>query len=456
MKRLRILAAAALLWLVISALLAPAGEVGQRAVRQVRVTAERASVYIEASRSSSRIDIVSKGTLLNLLQTNKVRGSWYYVTYSSSRYGTRVSGFVLDSAVEVVGEASPAAPENKKPEEKTAAVPPLPPVQPEARVREETKPELPPPKVEKSLVATSLPGAMRIMLPPASPPQDRFWRLIETAETPKKPAEAEIPAPEPPRISEAVVHTGIPKGRDYSFPRGTRPLQDPPWKITEPVPVEPERPVSKLEPPPAKKEEAKPKEATPPPAPPKKATPPPDPKEKQAPPGSITRPSRLPGVRKSPGGLSISLGYGTSFGGAGGCLQVSTGGGIALHAGAGIFPTTLVYSDTDWVKNETLWSVGLKYYLPIQSSLFYPYLDLQYGGLRVEAAQVVIGLWDYDYVYSQEQKSLWGPSILAGVEVRRGRLGICGALGVSYVATSWDYLQDKVALSFDTSLVVHF
>jgi hypothetical protein len=83
-------------------------------------------------------------------------------------------------------------------------------------------------------------------------------------------------------------------------------------------------------------------------------------------------------------------------------------------------------------------------------------VDIQFGGLRVEAAQVVVGIWDYDYVYSQEQKSLWGPSFLAGVEIRKGRFGICGALGISYVTTSWDFLENRVSLSFDTSLVVHF
>ncbi|MEW5902018.1 MAG: hypothetical protein AB1715_11195, partial [Acidobacteriota bacterium] len=118
--------------------------------------------------------------------------------------------------------------------------------------------------------------------------------------------------------------------------------------------------------------------------------------------------------------------------------------------------TTLIYSETDWVKNQTFWSVGLKYYLPFKSSSIYPYVDLQYGGLRIEAAQVVIGIMDQSYVYSQEQKSLWGPSILAGAEIRRGRFGLNGAVGMSYVVTKWEFLQKNLSLAYDLCLAIYF
>lgn len=415
MKRERTIPAAAILWLIIIALCAAAGQRDHTNIKQVMVIAERASVYIEPSRGSTRIDIVAKGDLLNLLQTKKVKGTWYYVSYSSSRYRARVSGFVLDSAVELVGEAVPPAAEIKKPEEKPATSPPLPPVRPEAKKREEPRPEPPPPpRIEESLVETTLADGQRIALLQTPPPQETPWRKPETSVPEIKPDEAKAKAAEPP----------------------------------------PARPAPKPEPP-EKHKETVPKEAAAPKPPPAKAAPPPEPKEKQAPP-PIIKPSRLPGARKGPGGISLAVGYGSSFGGAGASFQFSTNRGIALHAGAGVFPTTLIYSDTEWVKNETLWSIGLKYYLPIRSILLYPYVDIQYGGLRVEAAQAAIGIWDYDYVYSREQKALWGPSVLAGVELRKGRLGICGALGVSYVTTSWDFLQDRVALAFDMSVVVHF
>lgn len=456
MKRERILRAA-LLWLIVPAVCAAAGQRDHLNIKQVRVIAERASVYIEPSRGSTRIDIVAKGDLLNLLQTKKVKGNWYYVSYSSSRYGARVSGFVLDSTVELVGAAILPVPEIKRPEEKPATTPPPPPVRTETKAREEPKPEPPPPpRIKESLAATSLPNGLRMLLTPVAPPVERPWRAIATTEPPEKPVETESNPPVQPLISEAIIPTAVPNAKQHSFPRGAQSLQDPPWKIEEPVPTEPEGPKPKPEPPPEKPIEAKPKAEPVPKAPPEKVTPPPESKEKQAPPSRIARPSRLPGVRKSPGGISIALGYGSSFGGAGACFQISTNRGIALHAGAGVFPTRLIYSETDWVKNKTLWSVGLKYFLPIRSSLFYPYIDVQYGGLRVEAAQAVVGIWDYDYVYRREQKALWGPSVLAGLELRKGGLGVCGALGVSYATTSWDFLQDKVALTFDTSLVVHF
>lgn len=415
MKRERTIQAGAFLCLITIALCAAAGQRDYPNIKQVRVIVERASVYIEPSRGSTRIDIVAKGDLLNLLQTKKVKGNWYYVSYSSSRYRARVSGFVLESAVELVGESVPPSPEIKKPKEKPAISPPLPPVRPEAKKQEGPRPDSPtPPRIEESLVATTLPDGQRIVLPQTPPPQERPWPTPETAVPEMKPVKAEAKAAEPP----------------------------------------PDMPAPKPEPP-EKPKEMVPKEAAAPKPPPEKLAPPPEPKEKQAPP-RIIEPSRLPGARKGPGGLSVAAGYGASFGGAGASFQFSTNGGIAFHAGAGVFPTTLIYSDTDWVRNETLWSIGLKYYLPIQSSLLYPYVDVQYGGLRVEAAQAVIGVWDYDYIYSREQKTLWGPTVLAGVEIRRGRFGICGAMGVSYAITSWGFLQDKMALAFDTSLVVHF
>ena len=434
----RLLPTAALACLLLAPLSAALFQSAKQDTRQVRVSAERASVYIEPSRGSTRIDIVVKGTVLNLLQRRKVNDIWYHVSYSSARYGTRVSGFVLDAAVEPASEPAAPAPEEKEP-------PPLP---PKPETKEETRPAPPPPsRVEMSLLATSPPEKRTIPLPQrVSPLVDQAWK---TAEITPAPQETARPAPsESPRTSELIAPTSLPANRAYVIPAGAVPLADHPWKVEGRLPLEEAKPAAKTEPkpepppPPAKKKEEPPSK----PPPPQKKSPEPRP----------VRPPRPPALRKGPGGLSFGLGYGSSFGGAGACLQFSTGMGLALHAGVGVFPTKLVYSDTDWVKNETLWSVGLKYYLPVRSAFLYPYVDIQYGGLRVEAAQVVIGIWDFEYVYSREQKPLWGPSLLAGVELRAGRFGLCGALGVSYVTTSWDYLENRVSLSFDTSLVVHF
>ncbi len=395
----RIFLTAVLLVPVIPALSADHFAAASQDSRKVRVTAERASVYIEPSRGSTQIDIVTKGTLLNLLQKNKVKNTWYYVSYSSPRYGARISGFVLDSSVELMGETIPRPSGEKKAPEKAGSrsvVPPTkPPVRPEVEEKRETKPEPPAPKIEEALTLTALPKSHLIVLPPAEISLlDQPWRLVEV-----------VPFKEKPLVKKEEEVAPVP----------------PPEKRRE-VEKQPE----KAEP------EAKPPEP------------------------QVIRPPRAPAQRRGPGGISIGLGYGSSFGGAGACLQVSSGIGLALHMGAGVFPTTLIYSDTDWVKNETLWSVGIKYYIPIRSPLFYPYIDIQYGGLRVEAAQVLIGIWDFDYIYKKEQKSLWGPSVLTGIELRMGWFGISGALGISYVTTSWEFLKDKTSLSFDTSLFVHF
>jgi hypothetical protein len=167
-------------------------------------------------------------------------------------------------------------------------------------------------------------------------------------------------------------------------------------------------------------------------------------------------PARIAEPRRKRGLLTFGLGYGSSFGGAGGFIQFNTKASICLHGGVGMYPTEFIYSGTDWVKNEVLYSVGVKYYLPFNSRSFAPYIDLQYGGLSVEAAQVVIGIWEYSYVLSHEQKSLWGPSFLGGAEIRLGRFGLNGAVGVSYNLTDWQYLDQKLFFTFDAGLVIYF
>jgi hypothetical protein len=395
------------------------------AVKQVRVTAERASVYIEPNRASSRIEIVAKGTVLNLLQESKVKGSWYYVSFNSPRYGSRISGFIMDTMVEPVLEAPPA-------KETETTRPEAPPAPPQVEEKKEIVKETPaPPKVE------------------------------EKKEPPK-----EIPAPPPAVESKAL--TSLPKGRSFNFPRKEAPLVEAAWKIEEkplaqeakppaPQPVVAQKPEVKVETPPKPPEAEKPppEEKQPQPAEVKEPVPEKKPEPKPAEPQPV-RAARVSPPQKGPGFITVGLGYGSSFGGAGGSLQLNTRMGLSLHAGIGLYPTSLIYSETDWVKNEMMWSVGLKYYLPLSSSSFFPFLDVQYGGQRVEAAQVVIGIWDYNYVMSQEQKSLSGPSFLGGFELRKGRFGITAAAGVAYTTTSWEYLQSKVSLAFDAGLVIHF
>jgi hypothetical protein len=389
------------------------------AVKQVRVTAERASLFIEPSRTSIRIEIVTKGTVLTLIQERKVKEIWYNVSFVSPRYGSRISGFILETMVEPVEESPSPAPEKKT----------------EAPPRKEEPPSKP--------------------AEPATPPQ--VEEKVETAKV----------TPVPPKPVESLTLTPLPRSRSISLPRKGISLPEAAWKVEEKPLIQEAKPPRPVVPPSAEaKEETKPKPAAiTPPAPEKK----PEPEVKKP---EVVPPEKKPGAktsepqpvkilrtgppRKGPGLIMLGVGCGSSFGGAGAALQWNTRTGFSLHAGVGLYPTSLVYSETDWVKNEMMWSVGLKYYLPFSSSSFFPFVDLQYGGIKVEAAQVVIGIYDYQYVLSQEQKSLWGPSVLAGIELRKGRFGITAAVGAAYATTSWEYLQSKVSLVFDAGLALHF
>ena len=420
------------------------------AVKQVRVTVERASIYIEPSRTSARIEIVGKGTVLNLFQERKVKDIWYYVSFNSPRYGSRISGFIQESAVEMVGGSPPAPP--KKEEKAPPKVEPeqvrppvvVPPPRAEEKKELPKEPPAPPPVVE-TMVLTKLPKSKSYKFPRKEAPlQEAAWRILERAPV--------IEKKRPVEVREFALLTVPPKRRTIALPKKEKPLDDTAWRVIQPVvakatePAEKPKPKEKLEPKPAppkvKKKPAETKRET-------------KPETKPAEPQPVKAPQIRP-PRKGPGFITVGLGYGSSFGGAGGSLQLNTGMGLSLHAGVGLYPTTLIYSETDWVENKPLWSVGLKYYLPIGSPAFFPFVDVQYGGLRVEAAQVITGIWDYKYIMSYEQKTLWGPSGLAGVELRTGRFGISAAVGAAYATTSWEYLKDKVSFVFDTGLVFHF
>jgi hypothetical protein len=411
------------------------------AVKQVRVTAERASIYAEPSRTSARIDIVEKGTVLNLFQLNKVKNVWYYVSYDSPRYGSRVSGFIQDSYVEPVGAegTQPAKPvERKEPRKTEPPPPPEKPAPPPPKAEERAAmPEAKPvPQVERSLGLTPVPRGQTFRFPRREPQrQEMAWippAPVEKTEETK----AALPLKEE---KEKPPEKGLTEAPKESKPPQPRPA--PPVKQTQPR-IKEEKP--KLEPE-AKQEKAK-------------ARPQPENIEEKKPqfqPPPV-QPSRMAAPRRGPGAFRLSLGYGNSYGGAGALLQVNIGMGVSLHGGVGMYPTTVIYSGTDWVKNEVLYSAGLKYYLPLGSGAFLPYLDLQYGGLRVEAAQIVSGIWESSYIYSHEQKTLQGISFLAGTEIRTVRFGLNGSLGASYSLTDWEFLQQKIFVAFDVGLVVYF
>jgi len=152
----------------------------------------------------------------------------------------------------------------------------------------------------------------------------------------------------------------------------------------------------------------------------------------------------------------MSLGYGPSGGsGFGGFVQLNTKKGFSFHLGGGLYPTTYFYSAHDWAKNQVLFSAGIKYYLPFETDLIRTYVDLQYGGISVEAIQIVTGIWHYQYIYENIQKTLYGPSLLAGLELRLGNIGLNGAIGLSYNTTEWEYWDRDYFLTADLGLLIY-
>lgn len=419
--------------------------------KQVRVIVDRAAIFAEPSRSSTRVDVVEKGTLLDLFQQKKVRNVWYYVTFSSPRLGAKISGFIHESSVEPVDEAKALPSKGKDIRATEPARIVLPPEQQAPQPPPEPKPPAPvmpqPEKVEPKpaaetraeptevLIPTALLKYRSIKFPRREPVlRELAWTPPQPVEAPKemKTADVEKPIPPPP----------APKPEEKALKPAVSPRAKEKEKPADLVPPQAELPSEKkTAEPPAKKDE-KPRAPAPSPS-------------------AAVRPARVkppkatvPG--KKPGVVSFGLGYGPSFGGAGGSLELRVKSGFAVHAGFGLYPTTLIYSETEWVKNRALFSAGVKYYLPWKSPRFSPYIDLQYGGQRIEAAQVVIGIWEYSYVFSREQKSLFGPSLLGGTEVRLGRFGIDAALGMSYSLTDWKFLANKAVFSFDLGLFFHF
>jgi hypothetical protein len=421
------------------------------AVRQVRVTVQRAAIYVEPNRNSTRIDLVEKGDLLNLFQEQKVKNVWYYVVYNSPRYGSRISGFIQASAVELVTEeTTPAekpapAPVSAGPEQlpkKVEPVPQRPPVEtppPETGkaaskstpAREAAVVQKPAP-VESREVAglTPVPQARRVSLPRGVPAvDDRAWAVLQTAvpEIKKKPQTAAEPVPSPGKPAAKQVPKKI-----------ERQPQKPP---VETPPQEPKKAAAKLAP--AREEPILQNPEAPPSVTPSPAEPHP------------SKPAPLPRTTgRQPAPLTVGLGYGSSFGGAGGCLTFNLTPRLALHGGFGLYPAAVVYSDTDWVRNRAFWSVGVRYYPAFGSDHISPYFDLQYGGLRIEAAQVITGIFEFAYIYRHEQKTLMGPSLLAGLEIRLGRLAVAGGLGISYSLTDWEFLKQRLALAFEAGLSV--
>ncbi len=169
-------------------------------------------------------------------------------------------------------------------------------------------------------------------------------------------------------------------------------------------------------------------------------------------------PEQFPYMQPKPSGPSLftlGFGYGASKGGMGGHVQYNLSHSLAVHAGVGYYPAALIYSETDWVDNTVLYSAGFKYYFPLSTERIRPYLNLQYGGFTVEAVQIIEGIWEYEFIYRNEQKALFGPQALIGGEIRLGRFGFNAAAGVAYALTNWEWLPQDLYFTFDIGLLFY-
>ena len=295
-----------------------------------------------------------------------------------------------------------------------AAEPETQPVQPPAQ-KIEPEPE---PAISTVVIlrATPSPISSRFSLSePISPPRPRLFLWLE----------------------QGTVETTVPRHTIANLPTYYPPTQEAYWEVvrTEPVKARPQAERLVMPAAQAELETAKQKQA-------------PKPKPEQ-----IDPPAQAPYYTqpqaKLPARLSLGLGYGSSTGGFGGFVQYSLSPNLALHGGAGYYPTALIYSETDWVENQVLYSFGLKYYIPIVSQSVRGYLNVQYGGFAVEAVQIIEGIYDYEFIYRNEQKTLFGPQALLGGEFHLGPLKLNAAAGAAYALTDWEWLPQDFYFTFD-------
>lgn len=375
---------------------------------KVRVIVNRAPVYAEASTESYRIETLKEGMVLVLFGEKQTDKNWYYVYYQSPRWKSKVIGFVQAEMVARIDapEIKKSAPQLEQPEAKEESI-----------------------QIERVPVPTSLPVNKGFMFP-LSYPSERYPRMFESQEPPK---------PEGAVIEEELETGILPRGADRVVQQKDK-IDTKIWKKEVVIPETTEVPEKERD----VKDASQPLETKKPPGQEQQIT-------VQKPP-KITR-SKPPQDKPL---FTLSIGYGPSLGGFGGFIQLNTSANISVHWGVGYYPTAVFYPDYDWVEGRAMYSVGIKYYLPWSTNQVRPYIDFQYGGISVEAVRVVTGIWYYTYIYDDIQKTLWGPSFLAGLELRLGHVGLNAAVGVSYVATKWEYWDQPVFVTADIGFLVFF
>jgi len=96
--------------------------------KKVKIVAEKANVYIEASAHSYLIEALEKGTILDIYGTGKITGisrDWYNVYYKSKKMGSVVTGFIEASKVELLEPPKSIEAEQEKLVEETAVIKPM-------------------------------------------------------------------------------------------------------------------------------------------------------------------------------------------------------------------------------------------------------------------------------------------------------------------------------------------
>lgn len=90
---------ALLLWLI--AVFVQPGNLGALE-KKLRVASDYAHVYLQPDSSSTVIDTLERGHVLSLLYSGKMKKTWYYVCFKSGKTGSTKSGYVLESAVDLL------------------------------------------------------------------------------------------------------------------------------------------------------------------------------------------------------------------------------------------------------------------------------------------------------------------------------------------------------------------
>jgi len=377
---------------------------------KVIVTAENANIYSKPNIKSYLIETVEKETILSLFQTQKLSKVWYYISFYSEKRKAYISGFVKVTAVEIIDHTQKKLKNEQTELKKEKLINTASPtmeaiafqkiIEPPVEIKTEEMPLINPSPTMEAIA---------------------FQKIIETLEetkVEKKPLF--IPLPKKETLSSQKLKE---TQEELKEEKKLLKIASPTKEVITSQNIKEEKTLIKKS---LKEIEMSP----------------------------------MPVKTISPMGkfrlITFGIGYGQSHGGAGGFIQFNTKAGLSFHGGIGYFPAYLIYSGSDWVRSTMLFSGGLKYYLPLRVNPLSLYLDLQFCGIGVEAAHIFSGVFYNGPLFDNVQKTLWGPSLLGGVEVKMGMIGLNGALGFSYNITEAEWLDQNIFLTFDFGLLVYF